>query len=151
MQPNQDRISWGIHGPSEVSLGPAIPNLSMPCGWPSLKRPYGCFRGDHPKDERPAAILLPLWIPHAIQAWTEPTKNISAHCRLSFLYFQTIQGHSLQLWDYIGSLLKKQQYKSKNEYRNILLISCSFVDFIKEIQNRTHWPLGTCLFIYINL
>ena len=66
----------------------------------------------------------------------------------SFIY---CNGHSLQLIYYICSLLKNQQYKLKNEYRNIVLISCSFVDFIKEIQNSLHWPLGTCLLICRNL
>jgi hypothetical protein len=37
---NQARISWGIHGLPKVSLGPALPDHSMPCRAGSLWSSY---------------------------------------------------------------------------------------------------------------
>jgi hypothetical protein len=34
----QRRISWGIHGLPEVSLGPTLPYHTLPCRQPSLKQ-----------------------------------------------------------------------------------------------------------------
>jgi hypothetical protein len=55
------------HGLLKVSHGPTIPYPSMPCGRPPLKRPHGRFRSSRPKGEQPAAVLLPLWIPHDVR------------------------------------------------------------------------------------
>jgi hypothetical protein len=49
----------GIHGLSKVSLGPAMPDHSMPCRQPPLKRPYGRFRSGSLQDRQPAAVFLP--------------------------------------------------------------------------------------------
>jgi hypothetical protein len=40
----------------------------MPCERLPLKWPYSCFRGGQMQGGRPAAALLPSWIPHAIWA-----------------------------------------------------------------------------------
>jgi hypothetical protein len=66
----QPRISWGIHGFLNVSLGPARPKHSISCGGQPLKRPYNRFRGDRPYGEQPAAVLLSPRIPPA--TWVCP-------------------------------------------------------------------------------
>jgi hypothetical protein len=48
----------------KVSLEPAMPNPSTPCGQACLKRPW-------PTAGRPVAVLLPPCIPHAIRPCTE--------------------------------------------------------------------------------
>jgi hypothetical protein len=48
----------GGHGLPKVSPGQTMPNISMPCGWPSLKRPY-----NHPVSGHPAAVFYPLGHP----------------------------------------------------------------------------------------
>jgi hypothetical protein len=53
-------MARGGHGLPKVLLGPGMPYPSTPCGQPSLKRPYGRFRGDHPQGRRPAAVFCPL-------------------------------------------------------------------------------------------
>jgi hypothetical protein len=35
----------GTHGLPKISLEPAMPNPSLPCGRPPLKLPYGRFKG----------------------------------------------------------------------------------------------------------
>jgi hypothetical protein len=54
-------------GLSKVSLGPAMPNQSTPCGWPPLKRPYSHFRGGRPAERSSCDGLPPFWTPHAIR------------------------------------------------------------------------------------
>jgi hypothetical protein len=63
----QGRMARGGHGLPEALLGPAMPDPSMPCGQPPLKWPYGRFRGGHLQGWRPAAVLVPPWIPHAVR------------------------------------------------------------------------------------
>jgi hypothetical protein len=58
-----------IHGLPKVSLGPAKPYQSTPCGRPSLKQPYYRLWSDRPKGWRPAAVLILPWIPHATWTW----------------------------------------------------------------------------------
>jgi len=41
----QGRMARGGLGLPKVSLGPAMPYLSIPCGRPTLKPPCSCFRG----------------------------------------------------------------------------------------------------------
>jgi hypothetical protein len=60
----QGRISWGIHGLPKVSLGPAIPYHSTTCGRPTLKRPFGCFRGGLQPSHYPLGYPK---LPHAIR------------------------------------------------------------------------------------
>jgi hypothetical protein len=59
------RLAWGIHGIPNVSLGPTMPYPSTPS--------YGRIKGG-----RPAAVLLPLWIPHAIRLCLLLTLSILA-------------------------------------------------------------------------
>jgi hypothetical protein len=54
------------HGLLRVSLGPTMPYPYTPCRRPPLKRLHDRFKSGHPQGERPAAILLPLWIPHDV-------------------------------------------------------------------------------------
>jgi hypothetical protein len=66
----QPRISRGGHELPEVSLGPAMPYPSMPCGWPPLKRPYGCLgRGRLQREGGPAAVFYPLGHPTPYASW----------------------------------------------------------------------------------
>jgi hypothetical protein len=55
------------HDLLKVSLGPTMPYPSTSCGRPPLKRPHGCFRGGCLQGERPAAVSLPLWMPHDVR------------------------------------------------------------------------------------
>jgi hypothetical protein len=57
------RTARGRHGPSIVSLGPAMPYSSIPCGRPPLKMPYGRFRGNRLQGGRPAVVFYPLGHP----------------------------------------------------------------------------------------
>jgi hypothetical protein len=61
-------MARGIHGLPKVSLEPTMPNLSMPCGRPPLKRPYSPFRVGRPTTP---------WNPHAIRLCRgqEPVKT----------------------------------------------------------------------------
>jgi hypothetical protein len=43
--------------------GPPCPTLLCPAGGPSLKRPYGRFRGDPHAGQAACGRLLPSWIP----------------------------------------------------------------------------------------
>jgi hypothetical protein len=52
------RMARGGHGLLKLSLGLTMPYPSTPCGWPPLKQP---------QSKRPAAILLPPWIPHDVR------------------------------------------------------------------------------------
>jgi hypothetical protein len=54
---NQARMGMGIYGLLKVSLGPAKPNPSTPCGRATPKWPYG--------------RLLPPWIPLPVRAWIQ--------------------------------------------------------------------------------
>jgi hypothetical protein len=56
----QARISWGIHGLPEVSLGPAMPYLSTPCRRPSCNGKAGGMRLSY-------TFLLSPWMPHSIR------------------------------------------------------------------------------------
>jgi hypothetical protein len=65
------RVERGGHGLPEVSPGPALLYLSMPCGQATypLKRPNGRFRGCPPAGREACGRLLPLLTPHAIYAY----------------------------------------------------------------------------------
>jgi hypothetical protein len=85
----QAHISWGIHGLLKVLLGAAIPYYSMPCRQPTLKRPHGLL----------GYVLLPPWIPHAVQAWRQSPLTSHGHggwVAKSFLYTfsETVDAHS---------------------------------------------------------
>jgi hypothetical protein len=53
----------GGHGLSKVSVAPAMPSLSTPCGQLPLKWPYTSFRGGHSQGGQPAAVFYPLGYP----------------------------------------------------------------------------------------
>jgi hypothetical protein len=53
---SQERISWGSRGSSKVSLGPAIPYHSIPCGQPTPSWPNGRLGVGHLQEE--CTILL---------------------------------------------------------------------------------------------
>jgi hypothetical protein len=74
----QGRISRGIYELPKVSPESAMPYPCTPYGQPPLKRPYSCFSGGHPQGGRPAAVLLPPWISHAV--------------RLCFIFFPFMLG-----------------------------------------------------------
>jgi hypothetical protein len=61
------RMAKGGHGLPNVSPGPAMPYLSMPCGQATLKQPYGCFWGSPPTGwtlDRLQLFSNPLNTPH---------------------------------------------------------------------------------------
>jgi hypothetical protein len=55
----QVRISRGIHGLPNVSLGLAMPYHSTPCRRLPLKQPYGRLKVDGPQDGWLGTIKLP--------------------------------------------------------------------------------------------
>jgi hypothetical protein len=57
----------GGHGLLKVSLGNTMPYPSTPCGRPPLKRPHSRLEVGRLQGERPAAVSLPLWIPHDVR------------------------------------------------------------------------------------
>jgi hypothetical protein len=64
----------GGRGLPRVSPGPAMPDPSMPCGRPPLKRPYGRFRGGPPARRAAWGRLLSPWIPHAARFCSQGSK-----------------------------------------------------------------------------
>jgi hypothetical protein len=58
----QALISWGIHGLTKVLLRPALPHQLPLLRAATPKTALWAFQG------QTAAILLPLWIPHAIRS-----------------------------------------------------------------------------------
>jgi hypothetical protein len=54
----------GGQGLPKISFGPAMPNLSMPCGWATPETALQSFQGwPACKGERPAAVFYPFGHP----------------------------------------------------------------------------------------
>jgi hypothetical protein len=63
MSCSHGRMARGGHGLPKVLLGPAMLYYSMPFGQPTLKWPYGRYRGGYPHGRRPLSVLYPLGHP----------------------------------------------------------------------------------------
>jgi hypothetical protein len=63
----------GIDGLPKVSLGPALPDPSMPCGQDTPETALWPFWGWSASRAGTCGHLLPPWIPHAVQACTSLT------------------------------------------------------------------------------
>jgi hypothetical protein len=59
-------MARGGHGLPKVSLGPVMPYLIHLAGGPSLKWPYGRFRGGTPPGRVAGGHFLPPWTPLAV-------------------------------------------------------------------------------------